>query len=366
LGFLKIVAGIAGVSLDTLVQRDAQRRLRRVMAVTGGVFAGLLAMIGMTLFAIQSRKEAQLQRAEAEGLVEFMLTDLRAGLKGVGRLDVMTHVNERAMDYYEGQSNLADMPAASLERRARILHAMGEDDEKRGDLEKALAKFGEAHRVTRALLEMDPDNADRIFGHAQSEYWVGYLAYLKEDWGKAELHWIEYQSLAELLIGLDAGQSKWRRESGYSNGNICTLSLHRTDQSDVDVTSCAAALSDMQLVQNMLPNNKRAILDVANRYGWYGDALNRIGDKASSMKQYNFQHELLTELRKQKPDDFEIADELIRAKMSMTKGLHSLERIGDAADLKRESAALARHLIERDPDNRRWKILLSQIEKAEY
>ena len=71
------------------------------MAVTGGALAALLAMTGMTIFAIQSRNEAQHQQAEAEGLVEYMLTDLRSELKGVGRLDVMTKVNERAMDYYE-------------------------------------------------------------------------------------------------------------------------------------------------------------------------------------------------------------------------------------------------------------------------
>ncbi|WP_373490578.1 TIR domain-containing protein, partial [Parasphingorhabdus sp.] len=166
LGFLKIIAGIADVPLDALVQRDAARRIRRVMAVTGGALVALVAMIGMTIFAIQSRDEAQRQQAEAEGLVEYMLTDLRAGLKGVGRLDVMTDVNERAMDYYEGQGDLSDMPAESLERRARIFHAWGEDDEKRGDMDEALEKFTKAHRVTETLLNRDPDNPDRIFAHA--------------------------------------------------------------------------------------------------------------------------------------------------------------------------------------------------------
>ena len=36
LGLLKLVAGITGVGLDALVQRDAARRIRRVMAVTVG------------------------------------------------------------------------------------------------------------------------------------------------------------------------------------------------------------------------------------------------------------------------------------------------------------------------------------------
>ena len=43
LGFLKMVAGIADVPLDALVQRDAARRIRRVMVVTGGALVALLA-----------------------------------------------------------------------------------------------------------------------------------------------------------------------------------------------------------------------------------------------------------------------------------------------------------------------------------
>ena len=163
LGFLKIVAGIAGVPLDALVQRDAARRIRRVMAVTGGALVALLAMIGMTIYAIQSRNEAQHQQAEAEGLVEYMLTDLRTELKGVGRLDVMTKVNERAMDYYDDQADLSDMPAESLERRARILHAMGEDDEKRGDLDKAL----EIHRSAPG----DGGFAGKGSGESGPDFW---------------------------------------------------------------------------------------------------------------------------------------------------------------------------------------------------
>ena len=150
LGFLKIVAGIAGVPLDALIQRDAQRRLRRVTAITAGALAAMLIMGIMTTFAIQARNEAARQRTEAEGLVEYMLTDLRQKLKGVGRLDVMSAVNERAMEHYRRQASLAELPVDSLERRARLLHAMGEDDDNAGETGKG---HGEICRGP-------PDNCD--------------------------------------------------------------------------------------------------------------------------------------------------------------------------------------------------------------
>ena len=117
LGVLKLVAGMAGLGLDELVQRDAQRNRHRVMAVTAGALTAALIMGMLSVAALNARGEAEHQRAEAERLVEFMLTDLRHRLKGVGRLDVMAAVNESALQYYKDE-NLASLPADSLERRA--------------------------------------------------------------------------------------------------------------------------------------------------------------------------------------------------------------------------------------------------------
>jgi hypothetical protein len=155
LAFLKIVAGILAVPLDELIQRDAQRRHRRVTAVTFAALAAMLVLAGMTIMAINARNEAQRQRAEAEGLVEFMLTDLRQRLKGVGRLDVMGEVNERAIRYYEDQPT-GSLPDGSLEREARIIGAMGEDAENKGDLKSAEQRYQTLYRATAALLAKRP------------------------------------------------------------------------------------------------------------------------------------------------------------------------------------------------------------------
>ena len=109
LGLLKLIAGILGIGLDELVQRDAQRRTQRVTAVTAAALVGMLAMGVLTIFALNARAEADRQRNEAEGLVEFMLTDLRDRLKGVGRLDIMAAVNERTLHYYADQ-DISSLP----------------------------------------------------------------------------------------------------------------------------------------------------------------------------------------------------------------------------------------------------------------
>lgn len=273
LGFLKIVAGIAGVPLDTLVQRDAQRRVRRVMWITGAALAAMLIMGVMTTLAIQARNEAARQRAEAEGLVEYMLTDLRDKLKGVGRPEVMKTVNVRAMKYYQGQGDLAALPADSLERRARVLHAMGEDSDLMNDPVLAANKFSEAYRTTKALMDNDPQNPERIFAHAQSEYWMGQAAWRKRDRTTTARYWHGYALAAQKLLTQDKDQARANLEMGYALGNLCELYLNEKFDVAKAVDHCRRSINFEKRAATLAPDRQEIQLALANRYGWLADAL---------------------------------------------------------------------------------------------
>jgi hypothetical protein len=227
LGLLKLVAGITGVGLDDLVQRDASRKIRRVTAVTAVAVAAMLVMAAMTVLAIDSRREADRQRAEAEGLVEFMLTDLRQGLKGVGRLDLMNNVNHRAMAYYESQGRLENLPDDSLERRARVIGAMGEDDENSGDFGRARARYEALYRTTRALLDKDRDNPARILAHARSENRLALLAITRNQLAEASRRLSATRRLLASIAGWGRDRGEWVRLSGYAEGNTCATMLRR-------------------------------------------------------------------------------------------------------------------------------------------
>src|SRR6476469_3582777 len=64
LGLLKLVAGITGLGLDDLVQRDASRRVRRVMAVTAVAVIAMLITAALALVAVDARRDAERERAE--------------------------------------------------------------------------------------------------------------------------------------------------------------------------------------------------------------------------------------------------------------------------------------------------------------
>lgn len=363
LGFLKIVAGIAGVPLDALIQRDAQRRIRRVTAITVSALAAMLIMGIMTAYAISARNEAARQRAEAEGLVEYMLTDLREKLRGVGRLDIMSAVNERAMAHYRRQGDLAALPADGLERRARILHAMGEDDEKQGNLDLALGKFEEAHRATAALLAQEPTNPERIFAHSQSEYWVGYIAYLRNDWPRTERHWGSYKEYADRLVRLDPENPSWLREAGYAEGNLCTLGLDRTDRKSNALASCEAALARMTEVMNIVPQDAQSVMDVANRHGWVAEAMKEKGNLGRERHHRLEQAKLSQKLLSEDPENRDLLDLWLTTQISIAKMLWRDEDEPERKKVVRNALVRADELAKADPSNKVWAGRTGQLQE---
>lgn len=63
---LKLIAGMLGVGFDSLKQRDAQRRHRRMMAITAAASVGMVVTTGLAGYALVQRNEAEAQRERAE------------------------------------------------------------------------------------------------------------------------------------------------------------------------------------------------------------------------------------------------------------------------------------------------------------
>lgn len=362
LGFLKIVAGIAGVPLDALVQRDAQRRVRRVTWITAGALAAMLVMGVMTTLAIQARNEAARQRAEAEGLVEYMLTDLREKLKGVGRFDVLDAVNERAMKHYQRQGDLNALPADSLERRARVLHAMGEDYEKRDKLSLAREKFVEAHHYTKALLDREPDNMQRVFAHGQSEYWVGRAAERAQDWPTAMSHYQAYADAAKRLIAVDPENSDYMMEMGWGHLNIGIVQLLSRQKPDYGEKFFLMASEWMQKAASARPSNLAIQKEVGNTYAWLADARYLLGDYAKSLNARQQELAAMRQIAKNSPDSADAKFDVAKAEYAVAVNLTKLNRSGEAKPLLLVAQKQMRQLVALEPSNREWGVVSTEID----
>ncbi len=311
LALMKLVAGMTGAGLGDLVQRDAQRRLRRVMVITGAAVIAMLVTASLMVFALRARSEAEHQRAEAEGLIEYMLTDLRERLRGVGRTDVMAAVNARAMAYY-AESDISTLPPESLEKRARIFHAMGEDEDVLGLKLPATEKFLAAHRTTAALLAQRPNDPEVIFAHAQSDYWVGYAATQRKDWATAKTYWEDYLQQAQRLLAVEGRKTRALMEMGYAHGNLCELSYEQALPSDEGTklkdaeAACRQSILFEKQALRTAPKDPKINAAVANRHGWLANVLTKSRDFEGALAERQSEAALLDGLIRRDPKNVDL------------------------------------------------------------
>ncbi|HEY0044524.1 MAG TPA: TIR domain-containing protein [Allosphingosinicella sp.] len=354
LGFLKLVAGLAGVPLDALVQRDAQRRLRRVTAVTVGALVAMLAMTVMTAMAVTARTEAERQRAEAEGLIDFMLTDLRDRLRKVGRLDVMQAVNARALLYYRGDSAAPGSTGQPAARQARTYLAIGEDHLERGDLDGALAAFRKAGSLARRELALFPADPQLLLDAAKSDNGIGRVEAARENWSAAERQFRAYAEATEPLAAAALA------EAAAASINLGNAAAGRKDEQTAERHyGKAVRLLGTAASLNEGDSHLRSIL--ANAEAWLADTFYRRGLWQQSLEHRRRQHAILQGLRSEERQnaetDFRFA--------ASDRGLAcSLWKTGDrhaAAVHFREAYEAAVKLDRRDPDNARWRLLRQKL-----
>lgn len=350
LALLKLVAGMVGVGLDALVQRDAQRRMGNVMAVTGAALAAVLVLALTTAFALRAQAEAERQRGEAEKLVEFMQTDLRDRLRGVGRLDVMDAVNRRALAYYDAP-NLDERARA---RRARVLHAVGENELDAGRSVDARAHFEEAQAITAAQLRARPSDPERMLSQAQSEYWLGYADYREARYPAAKTRFVAYHRLADALVRRSAGNPQFRKELGYAEGNLCALALSPPLQADAAVQHCTLSLKILRELSAEAPKDRALALDVINRLGWMADAYNAQGDFAQATEQRQQQLQHLAPMIADDPQNLDLRTRWVVAQRALATFDYRAGKFGQAATRLKDVQRVVDLMIAFDPTNARW------------
>src|SRR4051794_32218778 len=219
LALLKLVAGMLGVGLDELVQRETTRRQRRLAWLAAGSLAGMAVTSTLAVTAIEARNEARDQRREAEGLVAFMVGDLKDKLEPIGRLDALDGVGSRVLAYYSKQDT-AELSDAALLQRSRALSITAQVAYLRGHYDSATQLYRQAVAGTAEAIRRNPDDPQRLFDHAQNVFWIGEIARKRGEIDQAEAAYREYKRLADQMVALQPDNIKWRMEVLYANENL--------------------------------------------------------------------------------------------------------------------------------------------------
>ena len=270
LGFLKIVAGMLGVGLDELVRRDAARRHQRLRWIASASLAGMALTSTLAVVAYHARNEAREQRREAEGLVGFMLGDLRSKLEPLGRLDALDSVGTRALGYYEHQDK-ASLSDEALAQRSRALTMMGEIANTRGDLGGALERYREALASTTEQLRRDHDNPQRLFDQAQNIFWVGQIAWQRGQIDEGAKAFREYKRLAQRMIVLAPNDPKYRLEGTYADSNLGTLLIEQRRFAEASA-SFQSGLAATEALAAAQPGNADLQKSLIESHAWLAEA----------------------------------------------------------------------------------------------
>ena len=351
-GLMKLVAGMTGVGLDDLVQRDATRRHRRLAMLAAASIAGMAVTSALAITAITARDAARDQRREAEGLVSFMLGDLRAKLEPIGRLDALDGVGARILSYYEKQ-DASELSDPGLLQRSQALNLMAGVAYLRGNLDQAEGLYRQALEGTGEAVERAPDDPQRLFEHAQNVFWLGELARKRGELRQAEAAYRQYKGLAGRMVAIAPDNLKWRMEALYADENLGII-LRGQRRFDEASRQFAIGLQTMEGVAAIDPGNGTYQKELANLLAWSADAERDRGNLDAAIEFRQRQVDFLGKVISAGARDVDFHRRLITASQAL--GILHRDRGQLAASVEHLWHAVeeADQLIPIEPNNMLW------------
>jgi tetratricopeptide (TPR) repeat protein len=350
-GFLKLVAGMLGVGLDELIQREAARRHRRLFYAAAGSFTGMAVAIALAVTAIQARDAARDQRREAEGLVAFMLGDLKDKLEPIGKLDALDGVGERVLAYYKNQ-DMSEMTDAALMQRSQALSLMGQVAIARGDLDTAFGLYEASAAGTEEAVRRKPDDPDRLYDHSQNLFYFADIAIRRGRLDDAEKKLRESKRLADRMVALEPDNMKWRMEVQNAVTNLAIV-LYRQRRFAEAATQWQHAFRTIEALATADPDKRDYQQSLVEALAWYADAEKDSGRLANATALRERHVALLMRLFS-RTGDVNYRQRLIPAERALAN-LHAAQgKMDMGLTHMRAAVEHADRLTPIEPDNSKW------------
>ncbi len=348
---LKIIAGLIGVGLDDLRQRELQRKYRRMAILMAGMMTALVITVFLAITAMLARDEATHRRDQAEDLLGFMVGDLRERLEPIGRLDLLEEVGARAMAYF-ATVKVKDLTDNELSRQAQVMTQLGEIRVSQLQYSEALASFSEAWSRSDSLCQSDPADGDRLFNRAQAEFWVAFVHWRNGDLQEARNWLVKYRDSSLELDALDATRMDWKREVGFGHHNLAVLDFETGDL-DAAATGFEQELGILSAIQEQDPEQALTI-DVADSVSWLGNIALERGDLAQARTYYQRSADDLRDFSEQEPENTVRLDDRTHAVMRVVEVLLLTGELDQAITLADETILAFDSLADHDETNMDW------------
>lgn len=346
---LKIVSGILGVGFDDLKQRELSARNRR-LAILSALTTGVAAVtMVLAVLAYQARNDAQRRRQQAEGLIEFMLGDLREKLEPIGKLDVLAAVGDKAMGYFATLDE-SDRTDAALLSRAKALRQIGDVRVKQGGFAGAMDAYNEALTLNAELAARHAADAETLYNVGETEFSLGTASYLKGNFDEAFQWFDRYRATADRLVTLDPGNRRWQQVVVESRANIGVIAFQHSElQRAGDLF--AEARAGQRALLDAEPDNAAYINTMGQLHGWLSLIAHKQQQWQRSLEEAQQQVSLTRQLLESTPDDARYREQLVNSLHHVVYALLQQQRLGVDSPELREVLALTAEQCDRDSEN---------------
>lgn len=399
---------------ERLFIRDSQRAMWRRRAARAAVALVLVVFSGFSLAqwqraarsrdaAARARVVADRTREQAEGLVEFMIFDLRDRLAPIGRLEVLTELTAKVAGYYRFVEGLGvDRTTTEEHRRAVAILRTGDVQVLLGRSPEALASFRSALAILLRIERRRSGNAastqhiadchDRIgdvltvqgqYADALTEFRAGYAVRqrvarsdpARADWqrdlsvshnkigdalvasGRLSDALAEFQAGLAVVAELTRGDSvpiQWQRDLSISHNKIGDMLAAMGRREDA-FTEFQAGIAIMERVASQDPGNARWQHDLSISHERIGDVLMAQGKLSEALAAFRARLSIMESLAQRDPLDTEWQRELAISHNKFGGVLMAQGRLSDSLAEVRSGVDIMDRLARQDPRNSRWQ-----------
>ncbi|HEX7828487.1 MAG TPA: tetratricopeptide repeat-containing protein kinase family protein, partial [Thermoanaerobaculia bacterium] len=303
--------------------------------------------------AVAARADADRRRAQAEGLIEFMLGDLRKKLEKVGRLDALDAVGERTLAY-AGSADPQTLSVDELVHQSKALNQLGEVRIGLGKLDEAMTVFERSRKLAEVGLNREPQSAPAQLAVATSHFWIGDVLRQQGKLDEALPHLTAYMAGAEKLSRAYPSSDEYQIERAYGYSSVAWI-----HERNGDLPRALQHLQVARQIQSPLamakPQDTDRQADLARTLNRTGSVLQRSGDLRGARALFEEEYATWSRLVKADAANAFWKERLITSESFLAT---TLENTGDAKralEIVAEMVRLNEELGQLDPANTQWQ-----------
>jgi class 3 adenylate cyclase/tetratricopeptide (TPR) repeat protein len=339
-------------------ERAAYRRGILRTAALALVVVGLVS--GLAIYAFVQRHEAQesgkkanAARDQADGLINFMLYDLRDKLRPIGRLDILNDVAKKAKEYLDSLPKELAI-ASRQEQQAVMLINLGDVQIAQSRLLEALNAYQQSLTILKRLADQDKSNLswqrDLSTGYGK----VGNVLLAQ---GKLQEALNAYQqdlALSKRLAEQDKSNSSWQRELSVSYEEVGNALVAQGKLQEA-LDAYRQSLTLLRTLASQDKSNAGRQRDLSVGYEKVGDILLAQGKLQETLDAYRQSLTIRQTLTDQDKSNSGWQWDLSVSYEKVGDVLVAQGKLQEALEAYRQYLAIAKVLAEQDKTNSGWQ-----------